>query len=334
MRALPNRPHTAPALRHQIRTPIDPSCDVSVVIGSFQGAATIGATLRSLAAQSLPPERFEVIVVQNGPPDHTAKVIAEVGREHPRLVVRRLEYRMPGLGRARNAGMAMARGSYVTFVDDDDTVSPRYLETLLECSDAETVGVAQLADVDETEGVPRFDNRLARQLDLAGRRLPPGKVICALTYSVGKLMPTALARAVGFDPDLRSGEDIDFYVRFFMRYPLHMQVVPLDAHAVYYRAVVPGSMSRQEPSYDFNVTQRLEVIERLEALRPTEGWHRQALAHLVKGQATSVNRFLRERPDRYPDILADINSRGLVSIPHEVMVEAVEGLKPELRKAS
>lgn len=293
--------------------------DVSVIIGSFQGAATIGATLHSLARQTLSLRRFEVLVVQNGHPDTTADVVEDVRAAHPGLALRRLEYRAPGLGRARNVGMAMARGAHVTFVDDDDTVSPNYLQALLRCTPPGSVGVAHLADMAGPEGTPNFDNRLAGQLALAGRTVDPGRAISVMTYSVGKLMPAAPARAVGFDPDLRSGEDIPFYLRLFMEYPLTMSFAPLDEHAVYYRTLVEGSLSRQALSYDFNVSQRLDVVERLEGLRAARGWHEVALRERTKSQTRAINRYLRERPGQRARVLQDIRDRGLVSIPLDVM---------------
>lgn len=319
------RPCPTSASRIDLRAPYAKDRPaVSVIIGSFQGAETIGATLRSLAGQTLPRGLFEVVVVQNGPPDHTAKIVAEIREEQPGFVVRYLYQRTPGLGRARNSGMSMARGSYVTFVDDDDTVSPGYLQGLLECSRPDTVGVAVLADVDGTGGAPNFDNRLADQLALAGSRVDPGQAISALTYSVGKLLPTALARAIGFDPDLRSGEDIPFYLRFFMTHGLAVRFVPLERHAVYYRTVVPGSLSRQAPSYDFNVTQRLDVIERLEAMRPTEDWHRVALRERTKSQTRAINRYLLLHPDQEVRVLCDIQDRGLTTVPLDVMTAGVD----------
>jgi glycosyltransferase involved in cell wall biosynthesis len=292
---------------------------VSVIIGSARGEATIGQTLRSLARQTLAYDRFEVVVVQNGEPDLTAKIVNEVRQEFPGFSVRRLEYRQRGAGRARNAGMAMARGQYVTFVDDDDTVSSSYLAALLACSGPRTVGVAHLADVVEGEPAPLFDNRLASQLVLSGRTVTPGQAISVMTYTVGKMLPTALARSVGFDPDLRSGEDIVFYLRFFMRHGLEVSFVPLDAHAVYYRAVVAGSLSRQALSYEFNVAQRLDVIERLESLTPTQGWHHIALRERTKAQTRAVNRYLRQHPDQRIRVLVDIRERGLTTVPLDLM---------------
>jgi glycosyltransferase involved in cell wall biosynthesis len=281
------------------------------------GAATIGAAVRSLARQTLPRDRFEVVVVQNGPADHTFKVLDEVCLEYPELVVRRLTCSTPGLGRARNAGMAAARGDYVTFVDDDDTVSVGYLEGLLASSGQDTVAVAHLADVVDADSPPDFANRIAVQLPHAGRTLSPGDVMVVLSYSVGKLLPAGPARYIGFDPDLRSGEDIAFYLKFFIAFPFKVRLCPIEANAVYYRTVVPGSNSRKDPSYDFSVTQRLDVIERIEDLRPATKWQHRVVEYRTGSETGAVNDFLRTNPDRHAEVLADIRGRGLTSIPFD-----------------
>jgi glycosyltransferase involved in cell wall biosynthesis len=283
-------------------------------MGTYRGAQTIARPLESLARQTLPRDQFEVIVVQNGPPDDTVAVLDAVRAQYPDLTIRRAQCEAPGLGRARNIGMNMARGEYVTFVDDDDTISPNYLAGLLACSGPDTVGLGHMADVVDG-GAPNYANRLSVQLSLAGRRLSPGDIILALTYSVGKLMPTQRARAIGFDPALRSGEDIPFYISFFLEHDdLSIKVCPIDAHAVYYRSVRPGTLSRPEMSYQFNVTERLEVVERIERLHPTRHWQRRAAKHMVRGQCKFINEYLLEHPDERPTVLADIRDRDLQSI--------------------
>jgi hypothetical protein len=283
-------------------------------MGTYRGAGTIARPLHSLARQTLPLDRFEVIVVQNGPADDTDVVLDQIRAQYPQLAVRRARCEAAGLGRARNIGMNMARGAYVTFIDDDDTVSPNYLAALLESSAPDTVGLGHMADVVDG-GPPNYANRLSVQLSLAGRRLSPGELILALTYSVGKMMPTERARAIGFDPALRSGEDIPFYISFFLEHDdLSISVCPIDAHAVYYRSVRPGSLSRPHLSYQFSVTERLEVIERIERLHPQRHWQRRAAKHMVRGQCKFINEFLFAHPEQHATVLADIHNRDLQSI--------------------
>jgi hypothetical protein len=67
-------------------------------------------------------------------------------------------------------------------------------------------------------------------------------------------------------------------------------------------------------SYQFNVTERLEVVERIERLHPTRHWQRRAAKHMVRGQCKFINEYLLEHPDERHAVLADIRSRDLQSI--------------------
>ena len=100
----------------------------SVVIPTRDRPGPLDTCLGALAAQSLPRDRFEVIVVDDG-----SRTAVE-----PRLVAWRarlnLEHaRTPGAGpsAARNAGAAVAAGRYLAFTDDDCVPEPGWLQALL-----------------------------------------------------------------------------------------------------------------------------------------------------------------------------------------------------------
>src|SRR5207253_10816654 len=95
--------------------------DVSVVIPAFNAASTIDAALQSVFAQTY--RSFEVIVVDDGSEDATAARVAEWG---DRVVY----VRQPngGPGRARNVGIAHARGRLIAILDADDAWMPRKLQ--------------------------------------------------------------------------------------------------------------------------------------------------------------------------------------------------------------
>ncbi|HWC33875.1 MAG TPA: glycosyltransferase [Mycobacteriales bacterium] len=116
--------------------------DVSVVVPFFNPGANIVDCLDSLLAQTLAPDRFEVVLVDDGSTDGSDKRVARYAERRPELirVVRIDATGWPG--RPRNVGVDTARGTYVQFVDSDDTMHPRALERLLELaisSDADVV---------------------------------------------------------------------------------------------------------------------------------------------------------------------------------------------------
>lgn len=98
---------------------------VSVIVPTFNRAPILERCLAHLRAQTLPADRFEVIVVDDGSSDATPEVLAAAGVIHEH---------QPNLGpaAARNRGLARARGDWVLFLNDDALLEPRALEIHLE----------------------------------------------------------------------------------------------------------------------------------------------------------------------------------------------------------
>ena len=94
---------------------------VSVIIPTYNRLATLREAVRSALDQTHP--EMEVIVVDDQSNDETAAVMAEWASREPRLLFHRIEEK----GRAsvcRNKGLELAKGEFVTFLDDDDLLRP------------------------------------------------------------------------------------------------------------------------------------------------------------------------------------------------------------------
>ena len=98
---------------------------ISVIIPTFNRAESLEATLESFAAQSMPKDRYEVIVVDDGSKDATP----EVCRDHAsRIQLRYFYIDNSGIAAAKNTGILASRGRILLFFDDDDIADPRLLE--------------------------------------------------------------------------------------------------------------------------------------------------------------------------------------------------------------
>ncbi|MFC6341163.1 glycosyltransferase [Nocardioides hankookensis] len=270
---------------------------MTVVVPTYCGADRIGDTLRSLAHQTMDPASFEVVVVMNGPADGTPEVLARIRREHPSLRLRSITVPEAGAGRARNAGVSSAAGTYLTFVDDDDSVSATLLESLAARVADGIVPLAMVADVvtDSTPSVIEFDNYLNRRISVqTGQTVPGESLPVALGFVAAKLVPTALARTAEFDSSLRSGEDVVYWFDLFNRAPFLFSVVESSTGAAYHRSIRVGSISRQASSYDFSVSQRLEVIQRLASREVTHPAAVRVRDALMVSQTVLINGYLRE----------------------------------------
>jgi len=85
----------------------------SVIIAVYNGAATLARAIDSVLMQSYPP--LEVIVVDDGSRDETAAVAQRYGEP-----VRYVHQENAGVSAARNAGVRIARGEWLAFLDADD----------------------------------------------------------------------------------------------------------------------------------------------------------------------------------------------------------------------
>jgi glycosyltransferase involved in cell wall biosynthesis len=113
---------------------------VSVVIPVFNPGNYIDRCIKSLLAQTMPTDEFEVIFVDDGSTDDTPERLDLIAAEHPHMrVIHEENSGWPG--KPRNVGVAAARGEYVQFVDQDDSLGPRALEKLYE------IGARNHADI-------------------------------------------------------------------------------------------------------------------------------------------------------------------------------------------
>ena len=178
--------------------------DVSVVVPSHARRERLARLLDALAAQTLPRERFEVLVVHDYD-DHDA---AEL--DGHRLAVRQLRISPDrrGPARQRNLGWRAARAGLIAFTDDDCRPDPGWLAALLAAARAHPAAIVQGATAPDPDEIGALASPYARTISVD----PPGRF--AQTCNI--LYPRELLEAVGgFDERLpaAAGEDTDLALR-------------------------------------------------------------------------------------------------------------------------
>ena len=189
----------------------------SIIMPVYNTASTVIAAIKSVLAQTDP--NFELLVMIDGSPDHSAQLIAEYLQQNPDERVRVFDNpENRGPSAVRNQGLDEARGAWVAFLDSDDTLYPTFLERLhyhAERTGAQVVNCAHnmvATDGSTTQrlkGTPGTMTGQEAAFALLKDELSP--------YPWDKLIDRSLLEGVYFPADIRRAEDecviLDCYLR-------------------------------------------------------------------------------------------------------------------------
>jgi succinoglycan biosynthesis protein ExoO len=198
----------AAALLPRVATP-----SVSVVLPSYNAQGCIMRAIDSLRAQTF--AEWEAIVIDDASADGTAALVEGICREEPRLGLIRLA-RNGGPAHARNAGLAVARGTWIALLDADDAWRPDRLARLLEqAADADAVfdNLAGYDPLDRVETPALFPMFPAGALTIEALLSPR---IAGSRYDFGYLKPIMRREflhdhGIRYDESLRTSEDLLLY---------------------------------------------------------------------------------------------------------------------------
>lgn len=101
---------------------------ISVIVPVYKVEPYLRQCIDSILAQTYTD--FELILVDDGSPDNCGAICDEYAEKDNRVVV--IHQQNAGVSAARNAGIDIAKGEYLSFVDSDDMIAETYLEKLLD----------------------------------------------------------------------------------------------------------------------------------------------------------------------------------------------------------
>jgi glycosyltransferase involved in cell wall biosynthesis len=207
-----------------------PALCCSIILPCFDASATLDAAVSALLAQR-GVDPYELILVDNGSRDDTARRLADWAARRPDRIVLLSESR-PGAYAARNAGARAARAQVLLFTDADATVDPGWAQALVRALEDARVLYAgtEVRPAPPRTLVARFaasQGLLAQRQAFAGRRP-------RFLQTVSLAVRSADLRAVGgFDEDLYSGGDADLCWRLEAGSQDRIPVLLEEAHVAH-----------------------------------------------------------------------------------------------------
>jgi glycosyltransferase involved in cell wall biosynthesis len=183
---------------------------VSVIVPAYNVRTYIQDALTSLERQSM--KAFEVLVVDDGATDGTQELVIPFCERDQRFKL--LHKENGGLSSARNYGIEHARAPYIALLDGDDRYEPDKLAAHVAVLDSQpAVGVVYSASrIIREDGKPTF-------MSLSGKPIDPDPLVALLYknfigHGSNAVFRSSLFQEVGgFDENLKSSEDLDFWIR-------------------------------------------------------------------------------------------------------------------------
>ena len=209
--------------------------DISVIIPSYKPQEYLWECLNSVCEQTLEKEKFEVVLVLNGCNEPFHSQIKDFISQHPDIRWTYIQTDIPGVSNARNMALDVAKGEFITFLDDDDYLSPSCLEEMLSLQDGDIIVECYpfaFADGKPNEQIQYgvtdvYDycvEHRCNQLNSRARKLFSGSWM--------KLIPRSYIRNFRFNINFAVGEDSLF---MFAISDKIRRIAYTSTNAIYYR---------------------------------------------------------------------------------------------------
>lgn len=221
---------------------------ISVIIPTYKPKDYFWECLDSLISQTIARENFEVIIVLNGCKDPWLKLIKDYIETYMYgMNINLIVTELAGVSNARNLALNVAKGEYITFIDDDDYVSPSYLYDLFEVASKDTISLCYPISFLDGENIFKpfyitkdyISNKFSNQFHwYRARRYFNGPVY--------KLIHRDIIGDRRFDTRFTNGEDSLFMFLISDRF---QYVSYASKETIYFRRIRPGSAMTAQKSF-------------------------------------------------------------------------------------
>jgi glycosyltransferase EpsJ len=230
--------------------------NVSFIVPVYKVEKYLRECVDSILAQTL--ESFEVLLVDDGSPDKCPEICDDyAGKDNRVRVIHKVN---GGVSSARNAGIGIARGKYVCFIDSDDFISEDYTKQLFDAAEkfnADIVqsGISYCSENGElkNEEKPNFPVGKALSHKQVCTLFDEMSSKCLMFFCWRNMFRRELLinNDIRFDEDLKIGEDSVFNEQALL---LASTVTAIDSCAYFYRSREDSAMNkRYKKDYDENL---------------------------------------------------------------------------------
>ena len=215
---------------------------ISIIIPTYKPGDYIKDCLESINYQTIDKKYFEVIIVLNGVIEPYIEYINNLIKEYNFNSII-ISTEIAGVSNARNIGLSRAQGEYVCFIDDDDKISPSYLEDLYKKASPNTIVASNVKAFYDNSDKTEDDYISIAYKKLIHKNTPLSvfKGRKFMSSSCCKIISQNIIQNIRFDTNLKNGEDSIFMAKISKNVK---NIILSDSNAIYYRRLRVGSASR------------------------------------------------------------------------------------------
>ena len=157
---------------------------ITVIVPVYKVEQYLSACVDSILSQTF--HDFELILIDDGSPDHCGAICEHYAEKDQRIKV--IHQENQGLSGARNSGMDIATGKYITFVDSDDVVTQDYFFNMISVIEKENADIAVCQMYKFEDGVDISEYLCKKEKEL-NYRIYNGREACVALYSGSRDVP-------------------------------------------------------------------------------------------------------------------------------------------------
>lgn len=213
--------------------------NITVIIPSFKPQEYLYTCLESLEWQTIAKSEFEVVLVLNGCKEPFYSRICDFIQKFA-LNVNLMQTDEAGVSNARNIALNCAKGKYVTFLDDDDWVSPSYLAELYDLAETGCVPLSNIVAFEDKTDVrlPYYITDVFNRCHMNSKDYGILQIRSFMSVPCCKMIRRDIIGRRRFNKRFKNGEDSLF---MFLLSDQMKRFRFASSNAIYYRRVRSNS---------------------------------------------------------------------------------------------
>lgn len=234
---------------------------ISVIVPTYKPQGYLWECLDSIYNQTFSKSDYELVLVLNGCNEPFHSQIKDWLGKHSDLQVQFFQTDEGGVSNARNIALDNAKGEYITFIDDDDLISPSYLQELYDNVAPDTVSLCYPYAFNDGEIEKQLPYGITGAYDYYMEHKCTSLSSKVRKYFSGpwmKLIPMSFIQGRRYDVRFKNGEDSLFM--FLISDKLH-KISFTSKNAVYYRRYRIGSATMSKKNIWGIVNNQLRMIK-------------------------------------------------------------------------